>query len=186
MVSAHLSARPQAGTGPRVALLCYTRAMRPCSSFLVVVMCSLACGGSRPSGKSTAPESAPQLSKGAQCLEHAQAPREPRPDAPESIRVAHILVRHRDLERPEGATRTREEACLRALEALEALKRGASWSETVKKYSDAPGPAEGSLGMVRRDDLEPAFADAAFGLDVDELSYVVETRRGFHIILRQE
>ena len=101
--------------------------------------------------------------------------------------IAHILVRHRELKRPHGATRTREKACRRATKARNVLLDGAlSWEEAVEKYSDAPGANEGSLGKVSRDELNKAFAEAAFALDVDELSYVVESNSGYHIILRQE
>ena len=119
-------------------------------------------------------------------MEDAEAPREPKPDAPRSITVSQILVRHAGLKRPEGATRTAEEACLRALRALNALQSGASWDDVVREYSDAPGTGDGSLGRIKTDDVEPAFANAAFALDVDELSYVVKTDRGFHIILRRD
>jgi parvulin-like peptidyl-prolyl isomerase len=123
------------------------------------------------------------MTKGKQCLEDADAPREPKPDAPISITVSHILVRHAGLRRPEGATRTAEEACLRALEALKGLQAGAAWEDVAAELSDAPGT---TLGRIRRDDVDPKFADAAFALDVDELSYVVESPRGFHIILRTD
>jgi parvulin-like peptidyl-prolyl isomerase len=126
------------------------------------------------------------VSAGEQCLQDAKAPREPKANAPDSIDVSHILVRHAKLKRPEGATRSREEACLRALEALKKLQSSGNWDAVVAEYSDAPGATMGSLGRVSVDDLDPDFANAAFALDVDELSYVVETRRGFHIILRNE
>ena len=147
----------------------------------------MACGGS------TAPAEAPEeakseqaLSEGEQCLEDAAAEREPKAGAPEQIGVSHILVRHADLERPQGATRTREEACLRALEALKKLQGGADWDAVVQEYSDAAGATAGALGTVARDELDPSFADAAFTLDSEQLSYVVESPRGFHIILRTE
>jgi parvulin-like peptidyl-prolyl isomerase len=71
---------------------------------------------------------------------------------------------------------------LRALEALRALEGGASWSSAVADYNDA---ADDALGRVTREELTPSFAEAAFSLEVDQLSYVVETDRGFHVILRE-
>jgi parvulin-like peptidyl-prolyl isomerase len=121
-----------------------------------------------------------------QCVHDAAIRREPQHNPPSSVVVSHILVRHVDLDRPLGAKRTREQACRRALEALHALKGGMSWAEVVHKYSDAPGPDDGSLGEVTKDNLDPAFAGAAFALDVNELSYVVESKRGYHVILRTE
>jgi len=120
--------------------------------------------------------------RGAQCLADANAERHPSTDAPERIEVRHILVRHRELERPEGATRSREEACLVALDALGELEAGQEWSTVAEKYSDAKTD---DLGRVARDELSPSFANAAFELASGELSYVVESDRGFHIILRR-
>jgi hypothetical protein len=144
----------------------------------------LGCGGAQSSAKSA--DADPSEARVSQCLRDAAAQREPKANAPESVGVSHILVRHADLERPMGSKRTRREACLRALDALEALKGGLDWAAAVKKFSDAPGPDDGSLGTVSRDQLDPAFAAAAFALDVEELSYVVETKRGYHVILRRD
>jgi parvulin-like peptidyl-prolyl isomerase len=95
-------------------------------------------------------------------------------------------VRHADLRRPEGATRSRAEACLRAEEAREKLLAGAEWAEIVQSHSDAGQATGGSLGQVSKEDLEPSFANAAFALGAGELSHVVETERGFHVIVRTE
>lgn len=133
-------------------------------------------------GAATSAESA--ASPATQCLQDASARRSPPADAPETIDVAHILVRHSGISSPKEVTRGRGEACLRALAALEALQGGASWNDVVAEFSDSGKATHGELGRVSRDELEPAFGDAAFALGVQELSYVVETSRGFHVILR--
>lgn len=116
----------------------------------------------------------------------AAAAAEPRADAPEQISVSHILVRHKDLKRDQGATRTRGQACLRAQEARDKLLAGEEWAEVSQAYSDGAGATNGDLGTVRRDDLDATFAAVAFSLAPGELSHVVETERGFHVIARTE
>lgn len=145
------------------------------------------CGGAASQPAAPAPGApAAATSDADRCLSEAAAPRAPRADAPTKISVSHVLVRHRDLKRPEGATRSRGEACLRAREAREKLLAGAAWDEVVKQYSDAGDATAGHLGSVSKDDLDKTFANAAFALDVGELSHVVETPRGFHVIARDE
>ncbi len=143
-----------------------------CGGFLLLLSCST-------SAPPTAEEPKP---KGAACLADAQlTPQVPR-DAPARIEVKHILVRHSQLPDSKGASRSREVACLQALRALDALQTGTlDWDAAVAQFSDAQ---EDDLGRVSADDLNPTFAGAAFSLEVDQLSYVTETDRGFHVILR--
>ena len=122
-----------------------------------------------------------------ECLDAANREREPIADAPSRVGLRHILVRHSESRRADASiTRSRGLACLRALDALKALEEGGDWDSVVAEYSDEKGAAtrRGSLGTVTREDLDPAFANAAFNLQVNELSYVVETPAGFHVILR--
>jgi NIMA-interacting peptidyl-prolyl cis-trans isomerase 1 len=170
---------------PSCEALRYTAPMRWDCRWLAVVGVLISCGGSSEPAKSPKSQGA-KLSKGEQCLRDAAAPRDPPARAPDRIEVSHILVRHDALEDPRGATRSPEEACLRALEARKALEGGADWEKVVEKYSDAPGPTAGGLGYISPSDVEPPFANAAFGLEVNELSYVVQTKRGFHIIARTD
>jgi peptidyl-prolyl cis-trans isomerase NIMA-interacting 1 len=142
----------------------------------------MACAQPKPA-TTAASDGASKLSVGAQCLEDAASARGAKDNPPRRVRVAHILVRHAELTDAKGATRGREEACLRALAALDALKQGADWDDSVKRYSDSQ---DSDLGWVTREEVQPRFADAAFELDAQQLSYVVETPRGFHIILRRE
>jgi parvulin-like peptidyl-prolyl isomerase len=103
--------------------------------------------------------------------------------------VKHVLVRYAGAKHaPSSISRTREEACLRAEEALAKLKEGTSFADVVARYSDEEGAAtrEGSIGTIERADVAPPFADAAFELGLREVSEVVETPFGFHVIMRVE
>lgn len=110
-------------------------------------------------------------------------------NSPSKIGAKHILVMHRGSDRkPEGVTRTREEARKRAQECLVKLRGGADFGEMVTEYSDEPGAAErgGDLGVFEKRKMVKPFADAAFVLNIGEVSEVVETPFGFHIIQRTE
>ena len=58
----------------------------------------------------------------------------------------------------------------------------------VKKHSDDPAAVErlGSTGKVRREDVDKVFGDTAFALKENEISGVVESAFGFHIIKRTQ
>ena len=106
---------------------------------------------------------------------------------PDEIRARHILVMHaKSKAKPDGVERTREQALERAQECLEKLRAGEELDKLVGEYSDEPGAAErnGDLGSFRREVMVQAFSDAAFKLKVGEISEVVETPYGFHIIQR--
>ncbi len=123
-------------------------------------------------------------SPAAECLAIASAERAAKPDEPISISVKHILVKH-----GAGASgRSRGEACLRALQARDALAAGTDFDQVVADYSDEPGAATrgGTLGAITRDQVDPAFADGAFALEIDQVSHVVESKSGFHVIFRVE
>jgi hypothetical protein len=156
----------------------------------MVIATTVACGGAPSSGVSAATKSTPKSESAAErCLANADAKRERKASEPDRISVKHVLVRYAGAKRaPETVTRTREQACLRAEEALAKLKEGMSFAEVVAGYSDESGAAtrEGSIGTIERTDVAPAFADAAFELGLKEVSEVVETPFGFHVILRVE
>ena len=106
---------------------------------------------------------------------------------PEEIVASHILVMHETSKsKPPGVMRTREEAKARAAEALLKIRSGTTFEALVGEYSDEPGAAAraGNLGPFERGAMVKAFSDAAFRLKVGEISEVVETPYGFHIIKR--
>jgi hypothetical protein len=158
----------------------------------VVVSTTFACGGAPSSGASSgaSPASTSSGENGAErCLANASAKRERKPSEPARITAKHVLVKYAGAKRaPETVTRTREQACLRAEEALTKLKEGMSFAEVVRVYSEESGAEtrEGTIGTIERSDVAAAFADAAFELRPGEVSEVVETKFGFHLILRVE
>ena len=175
-------------------------------ALLMVCFALAGCGGQRAEPETA---SGPKVDPGKQCLEDARASHPKLPDEPDKIEVSYILVRSTESRGTDSSvTRTPEQACLRALEALDALNKGSSFADAVEKFSDEKADAKGAtkgdakksatkgdakkgatkggggLGMIGRDDVDPRFADAAFGLDINEFSYVVETDEGYQIILR--
>jgi hypothetical protein len=105
------------------------------------------------------------------------------------VTLKHVLVKYKDAKKADASiTRSRGEACLRAIEARDKLVKGAEWDQVVKEFSDEAGAATrgGSMGTVERKDLVKKFADAAFDLKANEVSNVVESEFGFHIIFRTE
>jgi parvulin-like peptidyl-prolyl isomerase len=108
---------------------------------------------------------------------------------PTRIGARHMLIMHvRSQAKPESVTRTREEARKKAEECLKALRSGAAWKAVLAECSDEPGAVErdGDLGVFERGMMVKSFSDAAFELKVGEISNIVETPYGFHIIQRTE
>jgi parvulin-like peptidyl-prolyl isomerase len=154
----------------------------------VLVLVAMVSCGAPPKPDAVAPTSGGD-SPAARCLATAGAKRERKPDEPAKVTVKHILVKYAGSKRADASiTRTREDACLRALEARAKLEQGTSFGDVVKSYSDEAGAAsrEGMLGAVSRSEVAPPFADAAFELHVGDVSYVVESEFGFHVIMRTE
>ncbi len=153
----------------------------------MIALCLGACGGG--GGKSEAKEPDQAQSPGEKCIQEANVKLTPPTDAPQRIDLAHILIKHDAVKGAikENISRNREEACLRAQEARKFLLESNDWEAAFKKYNDGSGGAtEGVLFGVAQGDLEEPVANAAFSLKPDELSFVVESKRGFHIILRQK
>jgi peptidyl-prolyl cis-trans isomerase SurA len=102
--------------------------------------------------------------------------------------AAHILIMYKgSLGASPDITRSREEAQERAYRvAFLAHDRGADFAELARKYSDDKTTAAngGYLGIFHRGDMVLPFDVAVFGLQIGQVSGVVETDFGFHIIKR--
>jgi hypothetical protein len=119
------------------------------------------------------------------------------PAAPEGPRVPsttdkrfaarHILVAFKGgVSSLSGGSRTREEAMARIEEAKKKIEAGADFAEIAKAYSDDPtGPRGGDLGGFDQGTMVKPFEDALRTLAPGQMSGIVETPFGFHLILRE-
>lgn len=79
------------------------------------------------------------------------------------------------------------DTALRLAEIAEAVRQGEDFAEMAKAYSDGPsGPEGGDLGWFGRGRMVPEFEEAAFALEIGEVSDPVKTQFGYHIILVEE
>jgi parvulin-like peptidyl-prolyl isomerase len=119
----------------------------------------------------------------------APAPPPAAPLAADQIGAAHILIAYKGATRAKPTiTRSKKEAKALALRVLaDARKAGADFAKLAQASSDGPsGPRGGALGRFSRRAMVKPFSDAAFALKPGQVSDVVETIFGFHVIKRTE
>jgi parvulin-like peptidyl-prolyl isomerase len=113
----------------------------------------------------------------------------PPAETPDRVAAAHILIAYQGAFRAaETITRTQEEA-LALAESLrdQARAPGADFATLARENSDGPtAPRGGFLGTFRPGQMVKPFEDAAFAMEVGQVSDVVETQFGYHVIMRME
>jgi len=104
---------------------------------------------------------------------------------PEQVKVSHIWIKM-PLPGADGKIDDKAvaEAQHRADDLLKQLKGGAKFEDVAKKYSEDPGSSNvgGSLGWIGKGQMTADFEKAAFSLPKGQISDVVKTLDGFHII----
>jgi len=103
---------------------------------------------------------------------------------PEEVKVRHILIKVDAGADPKVDAAAKQ----KAEDLLKQIKGGADFAALAKANSDDPGSKEqgGELGMIQRGVTVPAFEKAAFGLEPGQISDVVKTQFGYHIIKVEE
>jgi peptidyl-prolyl cis-trans isomerase C len=98
---------------------------------------------------------------------------------PERVKASHILLTVN--QNDSDTTRAQKKA--EAQRILGELKKGADFAEMARKFSDCPSKQQGGdLDFFERGRMVPEFEKAAFGLKTGQMSGVVETQFGYHII----
>jgi len=98
---------------------------------------------------------------------------------PEKRKARHILIKTGEGDSPEALSKKRKQA----EKILELAKSGEDFAELAKQYSEGPtGPKGGDLGTFSRGQMVKPFEDAAFSLKEGEISDIVKTQFGYHII----
>ncbi len=104
----------------------------------------------------------------------------------DQIRASHILIMHADAGSG-SSERSRPDALKEINDVKRRLAAGEDFADLAAETSDCPsGQDGGDLGSFRKGAMVPTFEQAAFALDVNEVSDVVETEFGYHLIVRTE
>ncbi|PHS78129.1 MAG: parvulin peptidyl-prolyl isomerase [Rhodospirillaceae bacterium] len=102
----------------------------------------------------------------------------------DTVSASHILLMHEGSARS-SATRTKDEALELVKDLKTQLEDGADFAELAKEHSDCPsGKDGGDLGTFGKGQMVKEFQDATFAMDEGEVSDVVETDFGYHLIKR--
>ncbi len=104
------------------------------------------------------------------------------PEVPEELEIYHIF------RFPRAGTATRDAITAKARLVLDSIRAGGDFADFARRYSeDAATAADGGdLGFWKRGEFVPDFEEIVFSLKEGEISDIVETRRGFHIVRLDE
>ena len=99
---------------------------------------------------------------------------------PEQVRASHILI----LCPAEATAEVKTQKLAQIQAALALVKGGENFADVARKFSEDPGSKEqgGDLGLFARGRMVPEFETAAFALATNQVSSVITTSYGYHII----
>ncbi|HWC76918.1 MAG TPA: peptidylprolyl isomerase, partial [Blastocatellia bacterium] len=119
------------------------------------------------------------------------------PEEFDEVHARHILISTRaeedDAGAPDAPTKkakplTKDEARKKAQSILDRVRNGEDFNKLAEEHSDDPSskPKGGDLGFFAKGAMVPQFDSAAFSMKPGEISDLIETEFGFHIIKVEE
>ena len=104
-------------------------------------------------------------------------------ETPEQVRASHILIKSDTADPNADPNQVKAKAKAKAEGLLKQIRDGADFATLAKANSDGPSaPKGGDLGFFGKGQMVPAFEKAAFELKIGQVSDVVQTQFGYHII----
>jgi hypothetical protein len=110
-------------------------------------------------------------------------------EAPKRIGARHVLIQWMGADKAApSVVRTKDQALEVAKEVLRRARSGEDLGRLAVEFSDEPGAGNrgGSLGRFGRGAMVGPFEEAAFRLKIGEISDIVESSFGYHVIQRTE
>ena len=100
--------------------------------------------------------------------------------APEEVKASHILIKFD----PKKADEAKKNDARTALEGVkDRLKNGEDFAKVAKEVSEGPSSKSGGdLGFITRGQMVKPFEDAVFALQPGEISDIITTQFGYHVI----
>ena len=99
---------------------------------------------------------------------------------PEMVRASHILIKTEESDTDE--VKAEKKAKAEAL-AIQAKAADADFAALAQENSDCPSKAQGGdLNFFAKERMVPEFSAAAYSMNVGDISDIVETQFGYHII----
>ena len=98
---------------------------------------------------------------------------------PELVKASHILIKVD----PKGDESQKKASLAKIEEIQEKVRKGEDFAALAREYSQGPSNVKGGdLGYFSRDQMVKPFSDAAFLLKIGDVSGIVETEYGYHLI----
>ena len=100
-------------------------------------------------------------------------------EQPEQVKASHILIKVT----PDANDEEKKLARTKIEKAKQRAEKGEDFAALAKELSEGPSNSRGGdLGFFHRGQMVQPFEDAAFALEIDQISDIVQTRFGYHII----